>query len=232
MVWVPPHTFVDGTLASAVEVNENFQGVYDQGLADAATSRGVYAPAAVVTSLPVSPVDGQVAYLQPSGLAAKGVVWAMRYRAASASAYKWEFVGGCPDVYSWRGSDAGGSATPAAFGTFQPAVSFAGDWLVCAEAVGFFTPGSSAEVGEVLAGVTTATPTDIENTGDTAPNDIFRVSYNDANAGGDKVPANGSRTQVLTGLSSGALLTFWRKAAFGSITFRSLSFAITPVRLS
>jgi hypothetical protein len=46
----------------------------------------------IVTSLPTSPVDGQVVdYLAD---ATNGVIWRFRYRAASSSAYKWELVGG------------------------------------------------------------------------------------------------------------------------------------------
>src|SRR5262252_441821 len=46
------------------------------------------------TSLPASPVDGQVIdYLAD---ATNGVVWRLRYRAASSSSYKWEFIGGPP----------------------------------------------------------------------------------------------------------------------------------------
>jgi hypothetical protein len=45
-----------------------------------------------VTTLPSAPRDGQVIDYVAS--AAAGVIWRLRYRAASASAYKWEFVGG------------------------------------------------------------------------------------------------------------------------------------------
>lgn len=47
-----------------------------------------------VTALPGSPRDGQV--IDYVADATAGVVWRLRYRAASASAYKWEFVGGSP----------------------------------------------------------------------------------------------------------------------------------------
>ena len=50
------------------------------------------APSDIVTSLPGSPIDGQVIYYNAD--ATNGVVWQLRYRSASASAYKWEFVGG------------------------------------------------------------------------------------------------------------------------------------------
>jgi hypothetical protein len=46
----------------------------------------------LVTALPASPIDGQEIYFVAN--AATGVVWHLRYRAASASAYKWEYVGG------------------------------------------------------------------------------------------------------------------------------------------
>ena len=47
---------------------------------------------AFVTALPTSPVDGQEVYYQADGT--NGVIWHLRYRAASSSANKWEFVGG------------------------------------------------------------------------------------------------------------------------------------------
>jgi hypothetical protein len=44
-----------------------------------------------VTSLPVAPYDGQEVYYVAD--AANGILWHLRYNAASASAYKWECVG-------------------------------------------------------------------------------------------------------------------------------------------
>lgn len=51
----------------------------------------INAPARV-TTLPTSPVDGQECYYVAD--ATNGVLWHLRYNAGSASAYKWEFVGG------------------------------------------------------------------------------------------------------------------------------------------
>lgn len=48
----------------------------------------------LVSALPGSPVDGQEVYFQNTTLAAEGVVWHLRYRSASSSSHKWEFVGG------------------------------------------------------------------------------------------------------------------------------------------
>ena len=50
----------------------------------------------LVTSLPGSPIDGQEVYYQSAAMAADGVVWHLRYRASSSSAYKWEYLGGPP----------------------------------------------------------------------------------------------------------------------------------------
>jgi hypothetical protein len=49
---------------------------------------------ALVTALPGSPDDGQEVDFVAD--ATDGVIWRFRYRAASSSAYKWEFVGGPP----------------------------------------------------------------------------------------------------------------------------------------
>lgn len=52
----------------------------------------------LVTSLPAGPADGdEIEFLADP---ANGVVWRFRYRAASSSAHKWEFVGGPPLVSS------------------------------------------------------------------------------------------------------------------------------------
>lgn len=48
----------------------------------------------IVTSLPGSPVDGQECFFLADDT--WGIVWHLRYRAGSASAYKWEFVSGSP----------------------------------------------------------------------------------------------------------------------------------------
>lgn len=47
-----------------------------------------------VTSLPVTPYDGQEVYFEASETA--GVYWHLRFRSASASDFKWEFLGGPP----------------------------------------------------------------------------------------------------------------------------------------
>ena len=48
----------------------------------------------IVSALPGSGTDQQIINYQNAAMATDGVVWQFRYRAGSASAYKWEFVGG------------------------------------------------------------------------------------------------------------------------------------------
>jgi hypothetical protein len=88
----------------------------------------------LVTSLPSSPVDGQIIdYVADS---TNGVVWRFRYRSASTSAYKWEFIGGPPN-FSYVGPNnyfgtrqTTTSLTFADLSTVGPSfvTPFAGDW--------------------------------------------------------------------------------------------------------
>ncbi len=66
-------------------VQDNFEAV-EQGVEQSLT------PIPVVAALPTVPTDGQVIYYLADST--NGVVWTLKYRAASASGYKWEFVGG------------------------------------------------------------------------------------------------------------------------------------------
>lgn len=54
----------------------------------------VVAEGPVVSALPSNPFDGQVVRFQNAAMATQGVIWTFRYRAGSANAQKWEFVGG------------------------------------------------------------------------------------------------------------------------------------------
>lgn len=86
-------------------------------------------PSYVSGSLPASPVNGQEVYYVAD--ATNGVLWHLRYNAASASAYKWEFVGGSALVSVVSSSQSGGTgATAADLATVGPAVvlPLAGDY--------------------------------------------------------------------------------------------------------
>lgn len=88
--------------------------------------------APLVGALPGSPTDGQECYFLADATA--GIVWHLRYRAASASANKWELVGGDPLVSGPLGSLTTASAALVAL-TGGPSVTvpLAGEYLVGAE---------------------------------------------------------------------------------------------------
>jgi hypothetical protein len=74
--------------------------------------------ASFVSTLPSSPYDGQECYYLAD--AAAGIVWHLRYRAASTSAYKWEMLGGAP----LRGADLGNGGDPTAAGESTTSAAF------------------------------------------------------------------------------------------------------------
>lgn len=94
-----------------------------------------------VTTLPSSPVDGQEVYYQSTTaggggtntMADVGAVWHLRYRAASSSAYKWEFVGGTSISHSAPGGTTGAGGTFAALASGSAPVivlPVAGDYIL------------------------------------------------------------------------------------------------------
>lgn len=88
--------------------------------------------ATLVTSLPGSPYDGQIIMYQSAAMATDGIIWRFRYRAASASAYKWEFIGGAPLASTGGGGNVS-TANNATFadpagGTASVTVPVAGDY--------------------------------------------------------------------------------------------------------
>lgn len=81
---------------------------------------------AKVTTLPVAPVDGQEIYFVAD--ATNGVLWHLRYNTGSASAYKWEVVGGSA-LYANNESNVALPAGTTADGTAVP-TPLAGDYDV------------------------------------------------------------------------------------------------------
>jgi hypothetical protein len=83
-----------------------------------------------VTVLPAAPIDGQEIYYVAD--ATNGVIWHLRYNAASASAYKWEFVGGAP-IRAWDNNNytfaTGAGYNPPSAGVYVT-TALAGDYEV------------------------------------------------------------------------------------------------------
>lgn len=76
----------------------------------------------LVTGLPVGPLDGQEVYYQSAAMATDGLIWHLRYRAASASIYKWEVIAASPLMTA-----ANADYTPASTGTAFAAAGAPGD---------------------------------------------------------------------------------------------------------
>ena len=99
MAWTTPGTAVAGDVLTAafwnLQVRDNMNSLIEAG-----------------STLPSSPVDGQSFYYTAN--TTTGAVWHLRYRSASSSAYKWEFVGGS-DLIS-EGTTNYGSTTSTSYG--------------------------------------------------------------------------------------------------------------------
>jgi hypothetical protein len=113
---------------------------YDLSVIEFDTESVISYPTAVIntppiaTSLPASPADGQEVYYLAD--ATNGVIWHLRYRAGSSSAYKWEFLGGSPlESYSAANAQTVGAGSlwsaqlSDGTGIIQVALPLAGDYL-------------------------------------------------------------------------------------------------------
>jgi hypothetical protein len=101
---------------------------------------------AVVTSLPSNPVDGQQCYYLADN--ANGIVWHLRYRAASTSTHKWEFVGG-PVLMANPGGNLTTSSTTAVALTGGPSITvpLPGDYEVL---FGVYASAAAATVATTM----------------------------------------------------------------------------------
>jgi hypothetical protein len=86
------------------------------------------APAPVLSATPPgSPVDGQLWFFPAD---AAGTVWQFRYNAGSASAYKWEFVGGAALVAAYLAAQPVGPATTWVPGAPYISIPRNGEYLI------------------------------------------------------------------------------------------------------
>lgn len=174
----------------------------------------------VVTSLPSTPIDGQEVYYVAD--ATNGVVWHLKYRAASGSAYKWEYVGGAPLYATVTTNES--TATSANFvdlATAGPAITLplAGDFIVRHGA--FIYDDTVSQDGLMSLSI---------NGGAAASaTDARAVRKGQASAG-----INGGihvfREQRLTGLTAAAVTARYRVTG-GTANFWDRSLSLTPVRV-
>lgn len=167
------------------------------------------------SALPASPVDGQeIAYVAD---ATNGVVWHFKYRSASASAYKWEFIGGGSLWAAVETAETRAASTYGALATAGPSITvpLAGDYRV--------EIGCRLLVSAALAGFMSY---DVGGTGasdqDAASNTLSAVNYE-----GTVFSRN-----LKTGLAaSTALVSKYRCGTATTLTFSYRRLSVVPVRV-
>jgi hypothetical protein len=177
-------------------------------------------PPIFVTALPSSPVDGMEVYYQSAAMATNGIVWHLRYRAASASAYKWEFVGGSQLVARY-GSVVAVSATsytnigPTPFLVFP----LAGDYQVWQIGRG----------GGQSAGQRIYTRLGVTGPGIVAGGEMVLVAT--MNTSNDATDKNLCNQYEVTGVAAGNGLYFQAMVQSGTVYVYPNGVAMRPVRV-
>lgn len=172
----------------------------------------------LVSALPVSPVDGQEVYYQSATLAGLGVIWHLRYRAGSASAYKWEFLGGAAleahqSAGGYRNSFTWGGLTTGA----GPSVTLplAGDYELQWGCQTYPQAGNNGKMGVVVGGAS----------GNTNPS-VRELDFDGVAAGG--MP--GHRKDRVAIVGKAAATTIWTNF-YGVLSFPTNYVSVLPVRV-
>jgi hypothetical protein len=175
----------------------------------AAYASGIIGPSRV-TALPANPVDGQECYFVAD--AANGVLWHLRFNAASASAYKWEFVGGSPLFTSHVGGTT--SATTPATGLAGPSivVPLAGEYMFD-HAADLFASTAVAVIADLFINAVIAN----------LRMGIARTAINTGGMSGRQIKGS------VSGAGQTALIRYWTTAATANI--ENAEMTITPVRV-
>lgn len=182
---------------------------------DEAVDKAV-APVALVTALPSAPANGTTVDYQSAAMAVDGVRWRLTYNAQSASAYKWEFVGGTPLFSEVATSESTTSGTYVDLATVGPSVTtpLAGDYDVTIEAVAASSAVSSFAGMSYAIGGTAATDADYAHVNSQVANQEIVAT----------------RTRRKTGLpASTALVAKYRTSA--SASYHSRMMRVIPVRV-
>lgn len=169
-----------------------------------------------VTALPASPDDGEQVYFQ----AAAGVIWHLRYNAASASSFKWEYVGGPPLTHEVATSQSTTSATYADLATVGPQVTLplAGDYDVQFGTTVQINPSTGNRVANIAV-----------KRGAAATADADSLNYANGNLT-IRVPGL-ARAIRMTGLAAAAVLKMQYKVSGDTLVCQDRWMRVTPVRV-
>jgi hypothetical protein len=201
--FVTPRTWSAAELVTAAKMNE---------IRDALRSSG----GATTTSVPGSPTDEDE--LNYPADTTNGAMWRFKYRSASGSAFKWEFIGGAAMYAAIATDETTTSTSFVDLATVGPSITVprAGDYEVEVGATMWDATGASACYASVKRGAAATT-------------------NNDAVSQNGVVAAPGvsvSRKIIMTGLAASDVLKvqYTVSAGTGHFIFRWL--AVRPVRVS
>jgi hypothetical protein len=176
--------------------------------------------ATVVTGLPSNPFDGQmIDYVADP---TNGVVWRFRYRAASASVYKWEFAGGSSlvgEALADSGRTLTSASTWSGIDANDPRVTvpLAGDYE--AETV---TSMSCDRAGTLAIGI---------KVGATEPILGTNAAYAYLDLGTGSAVISQDRKLLAVAASTVLQQRYWQNAGSANLGRRSSSLKIRPVRV-
>jgi len=172
----------------------------------------------LVTTLPPTPIDGQeIRFLAD---ATNGVVWNLRYRAASSSAYKWELIGGSPLYAEVMALETVNSTTYVDLATVGPAVALplAGDYMVTIGARIWGDQPNSNPVMSYAIGATAAVDADALDHNQVAPAGAFALTA--------------SRERRKTGLGAVTLTAKYKRGTVAcSLNAMNRWMSVRPVRV-
>lgn len=171
-------------------------------------------------ALPGSPTDGQE-YILVDSLTVPTYQWRFRWNNSSANADKWECLGAVPAIVEVATSETTASTSYVALATGGPSftVPRAGVYDVTIEATIEASAGDAAHMSY-----------DIGGTGALDADSVQR-GINSAGAADEGVSVHGTRRK--SGLAaSTALVSKYRGALGGTMTFKKRRIIVTPVRVS
>lgn len=174
--------------------------------------------APLVTSLPSNAIDGQeVRYLADN---TNGIVWNLRYRAGSSSAYKWEFIGGQP-LYSfiatWEGTTTNyPNYTNLATSGPSLSVPLAGQYMVD---LSYISQETNGGYSTTIVTQATGAPLDVANA-------LFQIDATTA----DVQTSFTSRALTLT--TTNPLRVLYARNGTGTANFGQRHLRFTPIRVS
>jgi hypothetical protein len=179
---------------------------------------GGYAPnkisvGTIAAGPPASPATNDIWIATDVG--ATGVCWQFRYNGASASAYKWEFIGG-PSMEANAFGNADSLGVAFTLQTPSLTIARAGDYDVEVGADTF--NNTSGATGWVMANTSTADP------------GLSAILTNAAAV--NTMTVRLVFKQRLTGLSAAAVVAVYNRASAGTTRCNNRYLRVTPVRIS